>query len=76
MKLTNVLVIAALLGYTSAHRHHHHQHHQMLAQGDDEKKGLEKDMPSAEDVKEANKEVLEDKPIKTGSEFDRTMAEA
>lgn len=40
------------------------------------KKGLEKDKPTAEDVKQAAKEVLEPKLMKTGSEFERTMNEA
>lgn len=45
-------------------------------QGDDEKEGLEKDKPTAEDVKKANAEVLAPKPMKVGSEFDRTLANA
>jgi hypothetical protein len=40
------------------------------------KEGLEKDQPTAEDVKKASEEVLKPKPIATGSEFDRTMAES
>lgn len=46
-------------------------------QGDEEgKEGLEKDRPTAEDVKAANEAVLKPKPMKVGSEFDRTMSEA
>ena len=70
------LVIAALLGYTSARHHHHHAHNLLQVAKEEEKEGLEKDQPTAEDVKKANAEVMKPKPMKTGSEFDRTMAEA
>lgn len=68
------LVIAALLGYSAARHHHHHSLVQMHEEP--AKEGLEKDQPTAEDVKKANEEVMKPKPMKTGSEFDRTMAEA
>jgi len=46
------------------------------AGAEEPKTGLEKDKPTAEDVKKANEEVLKPKPMKQGSEFDRTMAES
>jgi len=46
------------------------------AEAKEEKTGLDKDKPTVADVKAANEAVLAPKPMKIGSEFDRTMAEA